>query len=103
MFYPLAHNTLENPVENVMAIRHLYFMFILCINTRKVTVSSSLHTDLHFISSVEHYSADREQRVLPGAEPHQGDRGAGEKDGDQQEWPPAPHIRQRTNQRSRHE
>lgn len=41
--------------------------------------------------------------LVPGAESHQWDGSAGEEDGDQQERPPPPHVRQRTNQRGRHE
>lgn len=41
--------------------------------------------------------------LIPGAESHQWDGSAREEDGDQQERPPPPHVRQRTNQRGRHE
>lgn len=41
--------------------------------------------------------------LIPGTESHQWDGSAGEEDGDQQERPPPPHVRQRTDQRGRHE
>lgn len=41
--------------------------------------------------------------VSPWAESHQWDGGAGEEDSDQQEGTPPPHVRQRANQRGRHE